>query len=481
MGRPTDTFPDHGRNIRQGSLAGLLRRAPVKMQPEASVRDALGLMKAERVGSVIITDPARGLPLGILTQQDVIDRVVLPGGGLDEPVAGVMTGGVVALPVSSSAHQARLAMARHDLRHLVLLDAMGGLAGVVSRNDLYAARSLNTDDLVEAIRRADSPDALASAAGRVREVAHGMVAQGDGAEQVCEWIAILNDLIVQAAIDLAEREVDLPLVRWCWLGFGSEGRLEQTLDTDQDNGLLFLPESKADTDALRARFLPFARRVNGLLDHCGFPLCKGGVMAGNPAWCLSLAEWRGQFASWMCSASPVDLLNATIFFDLRALCGDAALAAALQGWLLGAAGDNPLFLRFMAANSLQAGPPLGRIRDFVVDRESGLLDLKRDGSRLFVDVARIHALALGITDTSTAGRLRAAGEVFGWPAGEVDAGTEAFAFIQQMRLRRQVAGTQGTPNSLSPESLNELERAFLKESFRQARKLQQKLQLRYQL
>ncbi len=481
MDGPADTVPEQGRSFREGSLVGLLRRPPVSVQPETSVRQALGLMKGARVGTVVITDPERGLPLGILTKQDVIDRVVLPGTGLDEPVAGVMTGGVVALPLRSSPHQARLAMARHDLRHLVLLNAAGGLAGVVSRNDLYASRSLSTDDLVEAIRGARSPDALAIAAGKVREVARGMVARGEGAEQVCEWIAILNDLIVQAAIDLAELESDLPLVRWCWLGFGSEGRLEQTLDTDQDNGLLFLPEDKADTEALRARFLPFAQKVNALLDQCGFPLCKGGVMAGNPAWCLSLAEWRGQFASWMCSASPVDLLNATIFFDLRALCGDASLAAALQEWLLGAAGDNPLFLRFMAANSLQAGPPLGRIRDFVVDRESGLLDLKRDGSRLFVDVARIHALALGVTDTSTAGRLRAAAAALGWPAREVDACTEAFAFIQQLRLRRQLAGGQEAANSISPDALNELERAFLKESFRQARKLQQKLQLRYQL
>lgn len=481
MGRPADIALEQGGTLRQSDLAGLLRRSPVSVQPEASVRDALGRMKDERVGTVVITESVRGLPLGILTRQDVIDRVVLPGGGLDVPVAGVMTGGVVALPLTSSAHQARLALARHDLRHLILLDAAGGFAGVVSRNDLYASRSLGTDDLVEAIRGAGSPAALAAAADRVREAARVMVARGEGAAQVCEWIAILNDLVVQVAIDLAELESELPLVRWCWLGFGSEGRLEQTLDTDQDNGLLFLPEDKADTEALRVRFLPFARRVNALLDQCGFPLCKGGVMAGNPAWCLSLAEWRGQFASWMCSASPSDLLNATIFFDLRALCGDAGLAAALQEWLLGAAGDNPLFLRFMAANSLQAGPPLGRIRDFVVDRESGQLDLKRDGSRLFVDVARIHALALRVADTSTAGRLRAAGAVFGWPEHEVSACTEAFAFIQQLRLRRQVAGAQEGSNRISPDALSELERAFLKESFRQARRLQQKLQLRYQL
>jgi CBS domain-containing protein len=269
-------------------------------------------------------------------------------------------------------------------------------------------------------------------------------------------------------------------VPWCWLAFGSEGRLEQTLDTDQDNGLVFVPESEADAETLRERFLPFARRVNALLDACGFPLCKGEVMAGNPRWCLSMTEWRGQFASWISTATPEDLLNATIFFDFRAVAGDVRLAMALQRWLLGSTGDNDLFLRFMAANALRGGPPLGRIRDFVVDRESGLLDLKRDGSRIFVDVARILALALGIPETATVGRLQLAGSQLGWPRREVDACLEAFDFIQQLRLRGQQEKA-GPPNRIAPAALNELERAFLKESFRQARKLQQRLQLRYQL
>lgn len=461
-------------------LAGLLRRAPVGALPEVTVREALRRMVAERVGSVVVIDGQAARPLGVLTQRDVIERVVLPGGDLEEAVVGVMTGGVVSLPLTASAHQARLSLARHDLRHLVVVDADGAFAGVVSRGDLYASRSLDGEDLVEAIHAAANIDALAAAARRIREAAGRMVEEGASAGHVCEWIAILNDLVVLSAVDLAEAEFDLPLVRWCWLAFGSEGRLEQTLDTDQDNGLVFVPETEADTEALRQRFLPFARRVNALLDACGFPLCKGEVMAGNPRWCLSMTEWRSQFAGWISSATPDDLLNATIFFDFRAVAGDVGLAASLQRWLLASTGDNDLFLRFMAGNALRGGPPLGRIRDFVVDRDSGLLDLKRDGSRIFVDAARILALALGVFDTATVGRLQAAGSQLGWPRREVDACVEAFDFIQQLRLRGQ-QDKAGPPNRIAPAALNELERAFLKESFRQARKLQHRLQLRYQL
>jgi CBS domain-containing protein len=180
---------------------------------------------------------------------------------------------VVSLPLTASAHQARLALARHDLRHLVVVDGRGALAGVVSRVDLYTSRSLDVEDLVEAIHAAADIAALAQAAHRVREAAARRVEDGTAAH-VCEWIAILNDLVVLSAVDLAEAEFELPLVPWCWLAFGSEGRLEQTLDTDQDNGIVFVPESERDTEALRQRFLPFARRVNEVLDACGFPFAR---------------------------------------------------------------------------------------------------------------------------------------------------------------------------------------------------------------
>jgi|APMI01.1.fsa_nt_gi CBS domain-containing protein len=477
---PQSTAQEGGEQRVPGGLGAYLRRKPVYAGPDTSVRDALLSMCAERVGTVVVVDPVSLQPLGILTQRDVIERVVLEAGDLDVPVASMMTGGVIALPVSANPHQARLAMARYDLRHLVVLDRTGRFAGVVSRGDLYATSRLETEDLVDAIQTASDAVGLADAARRVREAAGVLVDQGAGAEHISEWIAILNDLIVLTAIDIAEAEFELPLVRWCWLTFGSEGRLEQTLDTDQDNGLIFAPESELEIEALRARFLPFAQRVNQLLDECGFPLCRGGVMAGNPKWCLSLGEWRGQFVEWMHSASPDGLLNASIFFDFRPLAGDVMLAVSLKDWLLAAAADNPLFLRFMAANALRSGPPLGRIRDFVVDRATGLLDLKRDGVRPFVDAARIYSLALGVGDTSTAGRLRAAGALLRWVPGETDALVDALHVIQKMRLHRQrVPGAQ--PNLVAPDALNELERSFLKESFRQARKLQQKLQIRYQL
>ncbi|MFX9665230.1 DUF294 nucleotidyltransferase-like domain-containing protein, partial [Acinetobacter baumannii] len=75
-------------------------------------------------------------------------------------------------------------------------------------------------------------------------------------------------------------------VRWCWLAFGSEGRMEQTFCTDQDNGLVFDAPPGLAADSVRPALLRVASDINRALAQLGFPLCEGGVMAGQPRCCL---------------------------------------------------------------------------------------------------------------------------------------------------------------------------------------------------
>jgi CBS domain-containing protein len=250
-----------------------------------------------------------------------------------------------------------------------------------------------------------------------------------------------------------------------------------------------LPEG-ADAGAVRARLLPLARRINEELDRCGFPLCKGGVMASNPRWCLSLAEWRRQFADWIYRGNAQDILHAAIFFDFRSVHGDGSLADDLRHWLGPKVAATPRFLHYLAANALENRPPLGVVRDFVVASGGSYpntINLKMNGATPFVDVARIYALAGGLAQTNTVERLRAAGGGGRFSPEEVEAWSQAFSFIQLLRLRRQhlepdEAGEAGEAgNRVDPDRLNELDRRILKESFRQARKLQTKLALDFGL
>jgi CBS domain-containing protein len=447
------------------------------------VRETLEVMDRRRASSVVVTDGSGRVPLGVFTHRDLVRRVALPGGDLGEPVAAVMTSGLITLGPEASAHQAALAMARSGVRQLVVVDADGALAGVVTQEDLFGLQQVGVREIADLVQAAGDEGGLRAAAGAIRALADRLMAQGVGAETLTHHLSTLNDLLTIRAIELAQDAHALPPVPFCWIALGSEGRLEQTFVTDQDNGIVFDAE-EGEAEEVRAALLPFARAVNTLLDACGFPLCRGGVMAGNPRWCLRLSEWRRAFQGWLDTPDPEAVLHATIFFDLRPIHGSVRLAERLGAWLRAEAPRHPLFLRQLAEAAVSTPPPLGVLRDFSFDSREHprTLDLKGRGSRPFVDGARALALAHGIAATSTAERLRAAAGPAGLAAEEVAALVDGFHVVHLLRLRNQRRGGEpGRANRVDPSALNELQRTVLKEAFRQARRLQAVLESRFEL
>jgi CBS domain-containing protein len=466
-------------------LAALIRRKPVTAAPETSLREAVRTMAEERVGSIVVVEPESGHPLGIFTLHDLLHRVAARAVDLDQMIMSVMSdSGLLMLNWRATVYQAALMMARHGIHHILVVDASDRLAGVVSQGDIYELQSGGGKAISGAIRGAREPDGLVAAADDIRHLAMRMLAEGAAAEPLTQLISSLNDHLTGRVIELTLQEFAVPKVPWCWLSFGSEGRFEQTLSTDQDNGFIFAAPA-GEAEALRQAFLPFARAVNARLDACGFPLCKGDIMAGNPELCLSAEEWRRKFFSWLQAGHPQALLNATIFFDFRPLYGSEDLADDLRAWLLANVPGAPIFLRLMAANALSVEPPLGVIRDFAFEKNQAFphsIDLKTFGSRLFVDAARILALANGVGETGTAQRLRALAERGKLGRDDIDAIVDGFFFIQQLRLRVQQEGTpMGVANRVDPDDLNELDRLILKEACKQAKKLQSRLQLEFRL
>ncbi len=464
------------------SLGQILTRGPICVTPETATRAALEKMAELRIGCMVVTAPDDA-PLGILTQSDILHRIVVPGFDLDRPISDVMTPQPHAMPASASAYDAALEMATHAVRHLLVVDGQGKVMGVVSERDLFSLQRIGLRQIRASIEGASDMDALSHASQDIRQLALSLVAQGIAAEQLTRFISALNDALTRRIIKLELDRHELNDVEYAWLAFGSEGRHEQTLSTDQDNGLIFVCADTSQRELLRERLLRFATDVNQSLAACGFPLCKGNIMASNPELCLTLEEWQARFGSWIREPDPQALLNASIFFDYRVLCGNEELGDRLRDWLNRTARNDSIFLRMMAANALQVAPPIGRIRDFHVE-DDGAIDLKKSGTRLFVDVARILALRTGVVSSSTVQRLRQAGTRIGMQADELAAIIDGFHFIQLLRLRSQHLETEhdgAGDNKVKPEALNELDRRILKEAFRQARKLQTRLKLDYQL
>ncbi|MDW3711005.1 MULTISPECIES: putative nucleotidyltransferase substrate binding domain-containing protein [unclassified Pseudomonas] len=466
-------------------LIDLAVRQPIACPPQMPLRDAVRLMHENQVGSIVIVDEQQR-PQGIFTLRDLRRVIADACADLGQSIAELMTQQPFHLPPDASAFDAAIAMTERHIAHVCVVDD-GRLRGVVSERDLFSLQRVDLVHLARTIRHAGRVETLAALRSDIQRLVDSMLAHGASSTQITHIITLLNDHTVCRVIELAIEEQGDPGVPFTWLCFGSEGRREQTLHTDQDNGILFEARDAAEAAAIRGRLLPLAERINQDLATCGFELCRGRIMAGNPELCLSRQEWSRRFAGFIREATPESLLGSSIYFDLRAVWGEREGCEQLRREVLAQVADNRLFQRLMAENALRQRPPVGRFRDFVVARkgaEKDTLDLKVQGLTPFVDGARLLALAHGIDSCNTLERLRqlVAHEVI--DAQDGAAFEEAYHFIQQTRMQQhQQQARQGLPftNRLDPDSLNHLDRRILRESFRQAQRLQASLALRYQL
>jgi CBS domain-containing protein len=458
-------------------LAELVRTAAVTCAPGTPLRDALREMHRLRIGSLVVAGDD-GAALGILTRFDVLGRVALAGLSLDTPIDEVMTRPVHALPGDATAQDAMLLMSRHAIRH-VPVTREGVVSGMISERDLFALQRTSVTHVGTMIRAAEDVQALQLAAAEIRRFARGLLGQGVNARQVTALASHLNDLLTWRLAEVLAPVHGIDLERLCWLALGSEGRGEQTIATDQDNALLLRDDGGP---AERAAALQFGRDVNLALDACGYPLCRGGIMAGEPNCCKTLADWRDGFERWIDHGAPQDLLDASIFFDFRRIGGDAAMAPSLRADVTAMAVRSPRFQKQLADVALRRTVPLDW-RGAISTDEDGGVDLKLQGAAIFVDAARLYSLAHGNSATSTRERLQAAGLAMG-VAAEADNWIGAFEFIQMLRLRAQVdpqaQGARSNPNRIVLATLNALDRRVLRESFKVARELQQRMRLDYE-
>ena len=478
----TQTLAEQSLEAKLGTLA---RKTPLVCSPQTPLAQALSAMHERRVGSVLVTD-ALGAPLGILTRHDILGRVTLPQRALATPICEVMSAPIHTLSTNNTLLEAALLMSRHGVRHVPVTEE-GVLINVVSERDLFALQRLSLKQVSTRIRAARDVVTLQLLAFEIRRLACSLLGQGVHARQLTELISHLNDVLTERVVQLVAQRRGMDLSQACWLAFGSEGRGEQTIATDQDNGLIFVSDDAARD---RPAWLAFGLEVNAALGACGYPLCKGNVMASNPQCCLTPAEWQDAFSNWIARGSPQDLLNASIYFDLRALCGNIALARPLREMIVHEAARVPRFLKQMADNALRRRTPLnwrGAIDTHDVGGRA-MLDLKLQGSALFVDVARLYALAHGVQALSTRARLEAVAPLLGVAPQEGESWVSAFEFLQMLRLQLQIGGAaaqpapvlQDKPNLIDVGTLNDIDQRMLKETCKVARRLQQRMELDYQ-
>ena len=468
----------------------LMSKNVLSCAPNVSVRTAARLMAQRRVSSIVITEKNLYPPLGILTDNDLRTKVLAADISPDVAVAEIMSQPVHTVAPDAYAFDVLLSMSQHAVRLLVVIEN-DRMIGIISEHDLQMETGYSPVQIIGEIQRTDSLDTLIGMGPKIDSVLEMMLRQGGPVKQLVALVTELNDRLTLRMLKLVEKEMEnkgfgKPPAPYGWLAFGSEGRMEQTLYTDQDNALFFSNPSDRDEAECKTWFLRFSERVVDALVRSGIPPCPGGIMASNPKWCQPEDRWRDTFLEWITEPNPHTLLMASIFFDFRPIYAGTEFPYILQDLLLKAIRKHRLFIRFMAKIALTNRPPLSLLKRFVVEKSGehkNKVDLKMRGLTPVVDAARVLSLDLGIKTQNTLGRLAEINQR-GVIDNEFHADLrEAYDFIVYLQISRHLdalAKGEAPNNFINPASLNSLQRKMLKESFAVVNRLQRTIEFRFQ-
>jgi CBS domain-containing protein len=333
-------------------------------------------------------------------------------------------------------------MARLNIRHLAVIEeTTGRVAGALTQRDLLRLRAgaavVLGDDVDEA---ADVP-ALGRAWAKLPAMAKALVDEGLCGPEIAGVVARELGALTRRAAVFAEAEMVASGSQSAPCGYavlvlGSAGRGESLLAMDQDNAVVF---AAGEPDGPEDRwFAEFGRIMCRVLAEVGVPLCKGGVMASEPAFRGSVATWRERMETWLGRSNPQDMLNVDIVFDARTVHGDPALAGGLLADFRRAARDAPAFLKLLVASHGQGAAPIGFFGRLKGDAE-GRIDLKKHVISRTVAAARVLALRHGVDAGATADRLQGLLDREIGGASDIAGLREGVARAQHLLLNAQLA------------------------------------------
>lgn len=448
------------------------REPIVRVGPDCTVGEAARRMRDSRASCAIVGGGG-GSPgdegAGILTDRDLRSKVLAEGRGPETRVGEVASRPLQALPADVSLFEALVFMLERRLHHVPLTDG-DNIVGMITDMDVLRLSGRSPLGVLAGFAEGDGPKVVDGYGQEIRATVEQLAAGGLEAAKIGRIVARLNDGLCARLITAAERELGPPPSPYAFIVFGSEGRMEQALLTDQDNALIFSDEALANGGSGDGYFRALGERVVEGLVRAGVPPCPGGYMATR--WCHPLSAFVERFRAYLATPSAEALLESSILFDFRRVHGTLDLEP-LEA-LLRAAPDHPVFLMHLARTALSFEPPLSPLRR-IQGGERGV-DLKRGGLAPIVGLARLYALAAGSPARSTLARLAAAEEARTLSRQGAATLAEAFRFLLGLRLRAQlraVSGGRPPDNFLQLDDLPPLERSHLKDTFLAIRELQQ--------
>jgi CBS domain-containing protein len=435
-------------------VSTLLRGPAVHLPEDATVGDAARLMADRSVSSVLVDAD----PPGIVTDRDFRRRVLAAGRGPETPVRAVLSSPLKTVSAECPIYEAWRILLDAGCHHLPVT-RHGRIIGVLSATDLLKCTAAGPVAVMKRVERLGGRDALPGYAEKVAEMASALFNGGLEPTVIGGFVARLNDTLLTRILRWAEADLGPPPTPYAWLVFGSEGRMEQMVLTDQDNALVWGEDLPGATEY----FQSLAEKAIADLVAAGFPRCPGDYMSTK--WLGGLAGWQERFRGWLEKPTPQALLEASIFFDFRAVHGHLDVSP-LRSVIAKAAGART-FLSAMAKSAITFRPPSGlglRLRS-----EASRFDMKLKGISPIVFLARVYGLESASRTSNTLDRLRAAVGAGLIAEDTCDTLSETYRFLLRVRLRTQIhAISEGRPpsNLVSLADLSSMERSRLRDAFR---------------
>ncbi len=452
-------------------ISEITNREAKSVMLDDPIQKAAAKMTELGIGSLMVRNGS-GEIVGIVTDKDLTSKVVAKKLDYDERVEKIMTGPVKTIPDSALCFDAVLEMMKEGVHHLAV-EKNGQICGILTAHDILIAQGSSPLFLLKEIDTQDHIEGLYSLSGKTAPVIRGLIEEGAKADNVARVISVLNDRIIQRLLTLMVEEFGPPPVPFCWIVMGSEGRKEQTFKTDQDNAIIYL-DPPDDWETVKKTKLYFRRFGNQVIKHltaCGYPLCKGEMMASFSKWRKPYLVWVEYFNRWMGTTDALETLNAKIFFDFRAIFGDLTIGTALRDHITKQAQKSQAFLKNLTNDCLTIEPPLSFFRNFIVERDGehkNRLDLKLRGLTPVVDFARMMALKHGKTETNTIDRITELQQDNHISNDVCSDLLEAYNFVMHLRLvgqLRLIEKKAEPHNFINPADLSDLEKTTLKEAF----------------
>lgn len=405
--------------------------------------------------------------IGIVTDKDIRKRVVLGGVDVYKPISMIMTSPVLKISDNALLYEVTQLLQKKGIHNLAVEDGFGNIIGLITMNEVLQTQRHPASIMIKSINEANTKDQIIKTMANLPVLVKALLDNGAKIENITRTLSLVSDAVISKFVEFAIERLGSAPSRFAFVVFGSEARGEQTLSTDQDNGIIYADsESKANEDY----FLRLGNLVCDWLNEAGYLYCKGEVMARNPKWCQPLSKWKTYFTDCVNAINPNELLDVNVFFDFKVVCGVKDFVDELKQHLFKIVEGNNEFYFHLAQGTLQYKPPLGFFGNIQLKNNDATGSTFNIKSAIIpiVNFTRIYALDKKVKENNTFLRLHCLQEKEILMATMHNELKQALACLMEMRMHhqsRQITKGLKPDNYLSLNELTHIEQSLLKKIF----------------